>query len=67
LVQVRQLLLLKSTSVPDWIDWAEASRQGFVDPFFAALIGEIQKPGQKLMEVRAINFRNWPAKIATCE
>jgi aspartokinase-like uncharacterized kinase len=67
LVRARQLLLLKSTSIPERIDWAEASRRGFVDPFFAALIREIQKPGQKLMEVRAINFRNWPAKVATCE
>jgi aspartokinase-like uncharacterized kinase len=67
LVQARQLLLLKSTSVPERIDWTEASREGFVDPFFAALIREIQKPGQKPMEVRAVDFRNWPATAATCE
>ncbi len=61
LVQARQLLLLKSTSIPEGIDWAEASRRDFVDPFFADLIREIRKPGHKPMEVHAVDFRNWPA------
>ena len=50
------LILLKSTTIPEGISWAEAGRRGFVDNHFA----EVLKQAPSL-EVRAINFRAWPS------
>jgi aspartokinase-like uncharacterized kinase len=46
-----RLVLLKSVTVPSGADWAEAARQGWVDPALVALAGSL--------EVRVVNFREW--------
>jgi len=47
----RQLILLKSVTLPQEIDWPQAARQGFVDGAFADLVR-----GVAALQVRAINF-----------
>jgi aspartokinase-like uncharacterized kinase len=47
-----QLVLLKSVTIAPGRPWAEASRQGQVDPFFPEL-------AEGLRSVRAVNFREW--------
>jgi len=59
LVQARQLLLLKSTFIPQGIDWAEAGWRGLVDPIFAEVIRRTSTGGQRSMEIQAVNFRQW--------
>jgi aspartokinase-like uncharacterized kinase len=61
LIQAPRLILLKSTSIPEGIDWAEAGRRGLVDPIFAEVIRQTSRAGQRPMEVQAVNFRQWPA------
>jgi aspartokinase-like uncharacterized kinase len=46
----RELVLLKSVSIPDKLSWQEAGRQGFVDPLFARL-------ARPIPHVRAVNLR----------
>jgi aspartokinase-like uncharacterized kinase len=46
----RELILLKSMTIHDGTDWCEASRRGWVDPYFAEAIGSD-------LQVRVINFR----------
>jgi aspartokinase-like uncharacterized kinase len=47
----RRLILLKSVTLPEPVNWAGAAGQGFVDPLFAnAAAG---------LNVHAINFRAW--------
>ena len=36
--RARQLVLLKSTSVPEGVDWTEAGRLGLVDEMFATML-----------------------------
>jgi 5-(aminomethyl)-3-furanmethanol phosphate kinase len=47
-----RLILLKSVTLPQGIDWIEASRRGFVDPVFPEVIREAPR-----LVVEAINFR----------
>jgi aspartokinase-like uncharacterized kinase len=46
-----RLILLKSTTLPDGIDWAEAGRRGFVDGYFGEVV---QGSG---IEVQVVNLR----------
>jgi hypothetical protein len=52
LVRAKKLVLLKSVDHPCNGDWAEAGRQGFVDPWFARAVGEG-------LTVEAVNLRGW--------
>jgi aspartokinase-like uncharacterized kinase len=47
----RRLVLLKSTDIPDDLDWSEAGRRELVDPHFAKTAAGLT--------VQAINFRHW--------
>ncbi len=49
----RSLVLLKSTSVPAGVSWAEAGRMGFVDAMFA----EVLRQAPHHLQVRIINLR----------
>jgi aspartokinase-like uncharacterized kinase len=50
----RRLILLKSASIPDGTGWAEAARQGVVDPYFAEVVG-------RTLPVQTVNLRQEPA------
>jgi aspartokinase-like uncharacterized kinase len=50
----RQLVLLKSVTLPAPGDWAEAVRRGFVDPY----VGEALARRGTAFEVRAVNLRD---------
>ncbi len=50
--QARELLLLKSITIPPEMPWDEAARSGYVDGSFA---GVLRAAGS--LQVRAINFR----------
>lgn len=52
LAGARKLVLLKSVSIPKEIGRAEAGRRGYVDPFFAEVIG--RGPA-----VEVVNLRDW--------
>jgi aspartokinase-like uncharacterized kinase len=49
----RSLVLLKSTSIPDVVDWAEAGRLGLVDAMFAEVLHQASHNPQ----VRIVNLR----------
>jgi aspartokinase-like uncharacterized kinase len=49
----RQLVLLKSTSIPDGVDWTEAGRLGLVDELFA----EVLRRAPADLHVRVVNLR----------
>ena len=51
--RARELILLKSATIPDGVDWQEASENGLVDEIFAKVLREA---GRNL-EVRAVNLR----------
>lgn len=51
--QARKLVLLKSVSFPEPIDWVEASRQGFVDEWFVKVLEQAAN-----LEIEAINLRS---------
>jgi aspartokinase-like uncharacterized kinase len=51
--RARQLILLKSVTIPETMSWADAARCGYVDPFFA----EACRPAGGPLSVRAVNFR----------
>jgi dihydroneopterin aldolase len=53
----RQLVLLKSTSIPAGVDWTEAGRLGLVDALFA----EVLRQAPADLQVRAMNLRTWSA------
>ncbi len=55
--RARQLVLLKSTSVPEGVDWTEAGRLGLVDEMFATMLR--QAPAD--LQVCAVNLRTWRA------
>jgi aspartokinase-like uncharacterized kinase len=52
-VGARQLVLLKSASIPAGVDWTEAGRHGLVDEMFA----EILRQAPADLHVRAVNLR----------
>jgi aspartokinase-like uncharacterized kinase len=54
-VRARRLVLLKSVTIPEDMDWAEAGRRGWVDASFAGLLR--QAPGS--LVVQAVNLRTW--------
>ena len=47
------LILLKSTTIPPGVDWREAGRCGWVDEWFAEVLGEAETK----LQVRAVNLR----------
>jgi aspartokinase-like uncharacterized kinase len=49
-VQARELVLLKSVTIPPEITWEEAGHRGFVDAAFAGVVGQELK-------VKAVNLR----------
>jgi aspartokinase-like uncharacterized kinase len=49
------LILLKSATIPEDMDWEQASERGFVDAWFARTLREAPPS----LHVRAVNFRNW--------
>jgi aspartokinase-like uncharacterized kinase len=51
--QARELILLKSVTIPETMSWADAARCGYVDPFFA----EVCRHADGEIPVRAVNFR----------
>ncbi len=48
----RELVLLKSVTIPPDMDWAEASRRGYVDGYFPTMIA-------RGVKARAVNLREW--------
>jgi aspartokinase-like uncharacterized kinase len=48
----QRLILLKSVTIPDGIDWSEAGRRGLVDRSFAGALA-------RECVVQSINFRSW--------
>ncbi|HVS34772.1 MAG TPA: hypothetical protein VMS17_04265 [Gemmataceae bacterium] len=51
----QHLILLKSVSIPEDMDWDEAGERGYVDPWFARTV----RPALPRLQVRAVNFRDW--------
>lgn len=51
-LQARELILLKSVTIPPEMDWTEASRRGFVDGYFPTMIA-------RGVKARAVNLRQW--------
>jgi 5-(aminomethyl)-3-furanmethanol phosphate kinase len=54
-LRARQLVLLKSTTIPPEMDWTTAGRMGLVDEHFAEVLHEA--PAE--LRVRAVNLRTW--------
>ncbi|HTU90879.1 MAG TPA: hypothetical protein VMF69_12450 [Gemmataceae bacterium] len=54
-LQARYLVLLKSTTLPPGVDWAEAGRLGLVDAMFA----EVLRDAPADLRVSAVNLRTW--------
>jgi 5-(aminomethyl)-3-furanmethanol phosphate kinase len=50
----KELVLLKSVTLPEACDWRQAGEQGIVDPMFAATLA---RGGQSSLRVRAVNLR----------
>jgi aspartokinase-like uncharacterized kinase len=51
-MEARELVLLKSVTIPPQTDWAEASRRGLVDGYFPTIIA-------RGVKARAVNLREW--------
>lgn len=49
------LILLKSVTIPEGMDWEEAAERGYVDEWFARTI----RPAGASLKVRAVNLREW--------
>jgi aspartokinase-like uncharacterized kinase len=49
------LILLKSVTIPDGMDWEEAAERGWVDAWFARTL----RPALPRLRVRAVNLREW--------
>jgi aspartokinase-like uncharacterized kinase len=49
------LVLLKSVTIPQGMDWEEAAKRGFVDTWFA---WTLQRASDRL-RVQSLNFRDW--------
>jgi aspartokinase-like uncharacterized kinase len=54
-LQARHLVLLKSTTIPQGVDWTEAAHRGWVDAMFATLLQDA--PAN--LCVNAVNLRTW--------
>lgn len=52
LAEARQLILLKSVTLPAGLEWEEAGRRGTVDRYFATAL-------PPSIEVRVVNLREW--------
>jgi aspartokinase-like uncharacterized kinase len=48
------LILLKSVSIPEGTDWAEAGRRGWVDPMFGEVLQQVAS-----LRVQAVNLCEW--------
>lgn len=48
-----ELVLLKSATIPEGTNWVEAGRRGYVDGYFAVVVGRIPS-----LRVKAVNLRN---------
>ncbi len=48
------LVLLKSTAIPEGVSWAEAAGRGWVDSHFPAVVARFG------LAVRAVDLRGWP-------
>ena len=57
--RARQLILLKSVTVPENIDWTEAGRLGFVDAYFAEALAQARLKDGQTVAVQTVNFRKW--------
>lgn len=55
--QASRLVLLKSTTIPQSIDWMEAGQLGLVDPIFA----EVLRDAPVDLHVHLANLRTWEA------
>jgi len=55
LAKADSLVLLKSVTIPQGMDWEEAGRCGFVDEWFARTI----RPALPQLKVSAVNLREW--------
>jgi aspartokinase-like uncharacterized kinase len=53
IAQARELILLKSVTIPESMCWAKAAQCGYVDPMFAQTCAQ----GGGRLTVRAVNFR----------
>jgi aspartokinase-like uncharacterized kinase len=58
-LRARQLVLLKSTSLPDGLTWVEAGRQGWVDRALADVVGQAEAGASTTLRVRVVNLRAW--------
>jgi hypothetical protein len=59
--RARQLILLKSVTIPPGLDWAEAGQGGFVDRRFAQVLSWRATP----FDVITVNLREWqPPPVA---
>jgi probable H4MPT-linked C1 transfer pathway protein len=56
-MRARELILLKSVTIPEGMSWREASLQGWVDQVFP----EVIEQAQSTLCVRVCNFREWPS------
>jgi 5-(aminomethyl)-3-furanmethanol phosphate kinase len=53
--EAEHLVLLKSATIPEGMDWEEAGRCGFVDEWFARTV----RPALPQLKVSAVNLRDW--------
>jgi len=51
-MEARELILLKSVTIPPDMAWAEASRRDFVDGYFPTMVA-------RGVKARAVNLREW--------
>jgi hypothetical protein len=56
--RARRLILLKSTDIPGNLNWADAGRQGLVDPYFSDIVNAALGRDPQGLEVQWINFRS---------
>ncbi|MCI0458761.1 MAG: hypothetical protein L0Z62_17520 [Gemmataceae bacterium] len=56
LARARQLILLKSIDFPPETAWPEAHQRGWVDAYFASVLG-LTEGNPSALEVQAVNFR----------
>jgi hypothetical protein len=61
ILKARQLVLLKSVSLPRGLDWIEAERRGCVDHAFAKLLDQATAGRRATLRVRVVNLRAWQA------
>ncbi len=54
-VRATGLILLKSVTIPEEMEWNRVSEKGFVDPVFPNILQQVTWP----MSVQAVNFRDW--------